>query len=181
MRLLLSFLVLAATAVSSGCNEEPLFPPRPLQQGDARLFSAARAENIGRAATFDFLRLASFPVELPGTAGEWDVLLTEQNGSLVFVPSSAISEFQATGARLAVVESRNLAEVERAPADTAAFTAAPRPVRTGVVYVVRTRRADCTRFAKFEVTEVTPASGAVRIAFVQNPNCEDRDLDIETT
>lgn len=178
VRLLLSSVLLAAMLAAGGCNDGPLFPSQPLVQDTARLFSAAREDNLGKPSTFDFIRLAAFPVELPGTAGEWDVLLTEQGGQLVFVPSAALEQFP-NGARLTVVTDRSFTELDRAPGERSEFTAAPRPVRTGDVYVVRVRETGCTRHAKFRVLDVDARTGAVRFEFVQNPNCGDRNLDFD--
>jgi hypothetical protein len=82
---------------------------------------------------------------------------------------------------MAVLEGRDFLELREAPRDTALYTAGPVPLRTGVVYVVRSRRAQCgfstgQRYAKMMAAEVDVERGTAQLAIVRNPFCDDRAL-----
>lgn len=175
----ISAFAVAATLVFSACESDPLFPESPVIASKVELFSAARANNLSQPAAFDFIGLLTFRLEVPGTAGEWDLVLSESGGQLVFLPSAAFPQFE-QAARLTVVPNQTFAQVTTAPTDASLYTAEPRPVQIGTVYVIRLRVVgSCTRFAKFQVTEIDAAAGRVAIEFTRNPNCGGRKL-VET-
>ena len=176
MRFLLIPFLLAAALTASACEDDSLVPLLDTITDTATIYSAARPELTGRPAAYDFVRLLAVPVEQTGTTGEWDVLLTEQNGAFLFAPAGAFPEI-GVPAELAVIEGQTFSQVARAPSDAGAFKADAVPVRTGTVYVVRTRPAPCTRYAKFHVLSIDAAAGAVRFEFLQNPNCGEFSLE----
>lgn len=176
MRYLTIVCLFAAAAAAAACDDDPLIPLLDTVVDTATIYSAARSEPTTRPAAYDFVRLLPVRVEQPGTAGEWDVLLSEENGQFVFVPAAAFPDIGAP-AEIAPITGATFASVTSAPRDDDAFLETPQPVRTGTVYVVRTRAAPCTRYAKFHVLRIDTASGAVEFELLQNPNCGERKLE----
>jgi hypothetical protein len=146
------------------------------------LYSASRAEYIGRNSAFDFVFRSAKAIEDQGSTNNWDFTLAEQNGQLVLAPASAFSGLSSR-AGLADIGPGVLEEIRRAPSDTAAFKSTPTVVRMGTIYVVRTRRATCPGgfgtgviYAKMEALNIDLAAGTLRFRAITNPFCNDRAL-----
>lgn len=145
------------------------------------VYSLARQELLGLPSAIDLASgiVQAVRVEVPGASGAWDVALTEEGGQFVLLPAGAISGI---GLRpgIAVIEGQAFEDVVRAPRDTAAYSRTePVPVRTDVVYVIRSgRRAgtSCVYYAKATATAVDADAGRVELQVVRNPLCSDRFL-----
>lgn len=146
------------------------------------LYSVSRAEYIGFASAVDLIPEPVFAVaiEEPGATGSWDFVVSENNGTLNLVPAGSFTGI-ASRARITVIEGVDFLDVVQAPRDTLLYTAEPVPLRTGVVYVVRSRRGACGlttghRFAKMLASEIDAVRGIVQLAITRNPSCDDRAL-----
>lgn len=150
----------------------------------AQLWSASRAELIGQPAAFDFTSLPARTVliETTGATQRWDVVLIDEGGQLALAPASY---FLGPTSRSAIAPrgTQDLAEVTRAPNDSASYLRRPVPLRLGELYIVRSRVEVCpdgfssgARYAKITPVLIDPQAGTVRFAFVRNPYCDDRDL-----
>jgi len=145
------------------------------------IYSLSRPELVGQPSAYDFVQLRRIVVESPGATGGWDIVLAEQNGTFVFLPSG---EFPGIESRAAITktDARILASVREAPGDTASYTRGPLPVVEDAVYVIRTRTASCitfgtgTFYAKFQVLSLDTQAGTAELAVVRNPYCSDRKL-----
>jgi len=173
--------MLAALVGVAGCDDDigPFLwdgTPRTVS-----VYSLAREELHGLPAAIDFTTSQAIRVDLPGASGSWDVALSEIDGEFVLLPAGSIPGI---GLRpgIAVIEDQAFEDVVRAPRDTAAYTwTEPVPVRTDVVYVIRTGRRPgllCAfyYYAKAEVTTIDRDAGRVDMRVVQNPYCNDRSL-----
>lgn len=174
-------LIPLAVLIVAAC-EDPFGPAVWNATPDTVLiYSASRAEYIGRASALDItsLPVAALPLEAPGVTGNWDIALTDYEGGLALVPASAFEGLQSR-ARIGVLPDRELADVTEAPRDTAAFTVDPLPLREGDVYIVRSRRASCGgvsagfRYGKLRAVAIDEAAGTFRFEIVVNPYCDNR-------
>jgi hypothetical protein len=146
------------------------------------MFSASRAEYVGLVSAVD---LASDPVramsiEAPGATGNWDFVLVDGPGGLQLMSAEGFDGLTSR-ARIAVIENAAFLDIREAPRDTARYTVGPVPLRTGVVYVIRSRRSVCgftsgVRYAKMQPVEIDQERGIFRAAIVRNPYCDDRAL-----
>jgi hypothetical protein len=181
VRLTWKLPILVLAAAGAACDDS--LGPRTWDAtpDTAVLYSLSRVELLGRPSAYDFVQLVRVAIEEPGATGAWDIALGEEGDAFVVIPSSA---FPGISSRAGVGETTNqtLAELTRAPGDSASYSQRPVRVRQGAVYVVRTRREQCigfgagVRYAKFQVISIDPAAGTVRIAAVRNPYCNDRAL-----
>ena len=142
------------------------------------LYSLARPEYIDMPSAFDFYSRRVIVVEqpFPGEPMIFDVAFSELDGEFVFLPAGIFATF-AISPGIAVDSSGTpFDELVEAPAG-GYVTDAPVPVRTDVVYTVRTRRAGagCSRYGKFEVLELD-SEGLVEFRQVRNNLCNDREL-----
>jgi len=174
-------LVLGAAVLAAGCDDDfgpQLWDDTPTE---AVIFSAARPGLIGLPAAYDVVLLRSVRVEDPGATTNWDFVLGEENGELVFLPAGLFPGI-ASRAGIAPLPEADFETLEEAPRDTSAFTARPVDVVEGRVYAIRTRRAQCPSFAvgvmyaKMLVREVDAARGTVELSIVRNPFCDLRAL-----
>jgi hypothetical protein len=146
------------------------------------LFSLSRPELLGRPSAYDFVPPGiPIAVENPAATGNWDVALTDQGGTLAFVPAGVFGVNSRAGIAT-ITAATTLEELEEAPSDTTAFKSTAIPIQLGKIYVVRTRRADCgfgsfgVRYAKFEAIEVNVPEGKLRFRTIANPYCNNRNL-----
>jgi hypothetical protein len=143
-RLSRSTLLMAVVLLVAACSD-PYGPrtwnPEPTT---LTLYSASRPEYTGLVSAMDLAPEPVFAVsiEAPGATGSWDFVLAEQGNALTLVPAGTFTGVPSR-ARIAVLEGVSMDDVVQAPRDTAAYTAAPVPLRTDVVYVLRSRRASC--------------------------------------
>lgn len=182
VRSLLRYLPIAVVLTVTACDDP--FGPQ-LWNADpvsVTLYSASRPEYVGMVSALDLAAepVAAVSIEAPGASGNWDMILIDMDGGLAFAPAGALEGFTSR-ARIAVIENQSFIEVTEAPRDTAAYTINPVPLRTDVVYVVRSRSSNCgfsagVRYAKIQPVEVDVVSGIFRFAVVRNPYCEDRSL-----
>jgi hypothetical protein len=147
------------------------------------LFSVSRVEYTGMVSAVDLFvdPVRAVPIEAPGATGNWDFALVEPaGGGMVLVPVDELTGVNSR-ARIAVLRNVNFLDVLEAPRDTAAYTAGPVVLETGVVYIVRSRRGPCGfstghRYAKMLPVEIDAVRGIARLAIVRNPYCDDRSL-----
>jgi hypothetical protein len=146
------------------------------------LYSLSRPEFIGRNSAIDFTSGSARAVEDQVSTNAWDFALAEQGGQLVLAPASAFSGLTSR-AGIADIGPGVLEDIRRAPSDTSAFKATPTVIRTGTIYVVRTRRTTCAGgfgtgvfYAKMEALNVDVAAGTLRFRSITNPFCNDRAL-----
>jgi hypothetical protein len=181
-RLSRSTLVVASVAALAACSDP--YGPRTWNSEPTTLtlYSASRAEYTGLASAVDLTPEPVFGVsiEAPGATGGWDFVLADQAGALVFVPAGTFAGIQSR-ARIATLEGVDIEDVRQAPRDTADYTASAVPLRTDVVYVLRSRRGSCGlttghRYAKMRAVELDQVRGIARLAIVRNPYCDDRAL-----
>jgi hypothetical protein len=182
VRRLHRLIPLAAVLLATACDD-PFGP----QLWDATpvsltLYSASRAEYVGMVSALDLVGqpVAPIAIEAPGALGNWDVVVLDGPNGLVLA-SALVFPGATAGGRIAVLENTSFLDVTEAPQDTAAYSVGPVPLRTDVVYVIRSRRANCgystgVRYAKVQPIEVDPARGLFRFAIVRNPYCESRAL-----
>lgn len=145
------------------------------------LYSASRAEYLGRASALDITQLpvAALPLEAPGVTGNWDIALTDADGGLALVPASAFAGLESRS-RISVDSASLLEDVTQAPRDSAFYTVQPVPVRAGDVYIVRSRRASCGgistgyRYGKLRPVAINEAAGTLLFEIVVNPYCDNR-------
>lgn len=152
-------------------------------QDTVTMYSASRAQYVGLGSAIDAVSdpVTVLPIEIPGATGNWDVALVDEGGGLSLVPAGAFVGLESNRARIALLEGRDFETLEEAPSDTARYSAGPVPVRTGVVYVLRTRKASCGlssgyRYAKLKAVEIDVPRGIFRAVITRNPYCDDRSL-----
>jgi hypothetical protein len=146
------------------------------------LYSITRPELIGQPSAYDFVSLVRITLEAATATGNWDAAVAEQNGEFVFVPAGNFPGITSRAA-ISTTTSATLEALTRAPGDTSAYSRLPVVLRPGTVYAVRSRLASClsigtagTFYAKFQVISIDAAAGAVRLAAVRNPYCNNRSL-----
>lgn len=177
-------LPLIALALA-GCDD-PLGPQSwnetPIE---VRLWSIDRTEHIGLPSAYDFFSVPSsrVVVEDPRSASGWDVVVSDVEGGLAFVPAGAFPDI-GTDVGIAVITGVSFDDLLEAPREADAYvTDRAVPLVEGGVYVVRTRRAACAtfgfatiapRYGKVTVTEIDLEEGSVVFKVVRNPNCNDR-------
>ncbi len=145
------------------------------------LYSASRANLIGKPSGFDFTAPRAVVVESASEAQSFDMMLTDQGGSFSLLPSGVVLG-SANRAGLARVTADSLHAIRQAPTDTAAFVqTAPVPVHVGDFFVARSRRVSCvlttgSYYSKLQILAVNADSGTVKLAFARNPYCGDTSL-----
>lgn len=144
------------------------------------MYSASVPEYIGLRSALDVVAspVRAVPIETSGVTGQWDVALVHDGGSLALVAASAFEGLSSRSA-IAVLDGAVFADVDRAPSDTAAYTAESVPLRSTAVYIIRSRRGPCGftngfRYAKLHPIEIDVTAGTFRFAIVRNPYCDDR-------
>lgn len=172
----LGLLVLAALVpLSTGC-EGIEFDWMPVED-TVQIFSLAEAEFTDYPAAFDFYNRTRVVVERPLNSNPFvfDMALSELDGELVLLPAGVFATFDISPG-LAIDSTSAFDALAQAPRDGYVTDAAV-PVRTDVVYTVRTRRdgRGCTRYGKFEVLEVA-TEGYIIFRQVRNSLCNDREL-----
>lgn len=171
--------LVALVAACSDPFSERTWDPSPMT---LTLYSASRIEYLSLGSAVDLSPNPVFvrSVEAPGATGSWDFVLTEQAGALTLVPAGTFTGLPSR-ARIGLIEDAEFDDIVRAPRDTLLYTADPVPLRTGVAYVVRSRRGPCGlgtghRYAKMRADEIDEARGIVQLSIVRNPYCDDRAL-----
>lgn len=181
--------VAALLAVFLAACDDPnsgVFDPQ-IRQDTVDLAVPAVAPEIPSALDVSY---ASSPIrgrypELAADAESWDVTIRRGEGTLLFAPAG-LYEFQnpvggATTAAITAPIERTIDELRQAPSEGAFIRDSMIPVRTGVVYVVRSRATGasyggCQNYAKVEPLAVDVAGGTVQLRVVGNARCNDRRL-----
>lgn len=174
-------VIFLAAIATAACGDD--FGPTPwLAIPDTTvLYSASRPEYLRRPSAFDFAGMSRVAIEGSAASGAWDVVLLEENDRFVLVPEGVLLG-TTSRAGIATTSAATLEEVRQAPNDTAAFVRAPVPLQQGTVYIIRTRRTQCSffgsgvRYAKIRALQLDAATGTFQFEIVRNPNCNDRDL-----
>ncbi len=146
------------------------------------IYSLARPELIGQPSAYDFISNRRVVVEGQGQTGAWDAALSEQAGSFVLLPAGYFPGITSR-AGIAETTSTSLDDLTRAPGDSAAYKQLPVTLRVGAVYAVRTRRDLCSdlvttgsRYGKFQIVAIDASLGAITMASVSNPYCNNLSL-----
>jgi hypothetical protein len=152
-------------------------------QDTLTMYSASRAEYVGMGSALDAATepVTVLPIEVPGATGNWDIALIEDASGLLLAPAGTFTGLGDNRSRIAVLEGQDFATLEEAPSDTTRYSSVPVRVRTGVVYVLRTRKAQCGltsgyRYAKMRVISIDAARGLFSFVITRNPYCDDRSL-----
>lgn len=170
-------------AVLAACNDNigpTYWDPTPLT---VTLYSASRTDYTGFVSAVDLAApvVSTVSIEAPGATNNWDFVLADHQGGLALIPAGSFEGVRSR-AGIAVIEGVDFTDIREAPRDTARYSAAPVPLRTGgVVYVARSRRAPCGftnahRYAKMLPVEVDVERGIARLAITRNPFCDNRAL-----
>jgi hypothetical protein len=175
-------MLLLATALGTAACDNAYGPVVWYATPDTSvIYSLSRPALLGEPSAYDFEYLRRVVIELPIETGQWDLVLAEEGGGFVFIPSSAF-EGLSTRSGLGIVQGTTMDELTKAPGDSAFYQRTAVPVEVGAVYAVRTRSMACNpygsgvTFGKLEVLSVDVAAGAVKLAAVHNPYCNDRNL-----
>ncbi|MCI0435066.1 MAG: hypothetical protein L0271_15710 [Gemmatimonadetes bacterium] len=174
--------VIGLAFVSTGCDDGLGLGTWVALPDTSVIYSLSRPELLRQPAAYDFVQLRRITVENPGATGTWDAALAEEGGVFVLVPASNFPLLTGSTAAIGLTTHTTLETLTEAPGDTAAYSRQPVELREGAVYVVRTRRDVCigfgtgVRYAKFKVIAIDAAMGAVTIAAIRNPFCNDRKL-----
>ncbi len=179
--LIVSTLLLGAALGTSACDSG--FGPIvwDATPDTSVLYSLSRPALLGEPSAYDFAFLRRVTIESPVETGSWDMILAEENGGFVFIPSSAFAGLS-TRSGLGIVEGTTLDDLTKAPGDTAFYHRDAVPVVEGAVYAVRTRTTSCNpygsgaMYGKFEVLSIDVAAGAVKLSAIRNPYCNNRSL-----
>lgn len=144
------------------------------------LYSLSRPELIGKPSAYNIVDGITVAVENPGVTGTWDFAVIDQGNEMALMPAGG---FTGLSSRAAVVttNSSSLFEFEEAPSDTSLYKTTATPLRTGLVYVVRSRRESCgfgsgVRYGKLEALAIDRTAGTVQFRIIRNPYCNDRRL-----
>jgi hypothetical protein len=182
VRPVIGLVLLLATLPFGGCDEYN--PTWILLVDSTALYSLSRPEYIGRVGAYDFARAVSqgggaVVVERPkgGNIFEFDFAVGEIDGALVALPGGLFEGFDIEPG--IAMDSSGVAfeEWDLAPRD-GYVTDAPVPLRTDVLYAVKSRRSPldgCTHYGKFQVLSLDP-EGVVELQAVRNRLCNDREL-----
>ena len=174
---ILGLLVLVTVVPLSTACEGFEFDWVPVEDS-VTLFSLARPEYADLPAAFDFIARTRVVVDRPmsGDPYVFDMALSEEDGELVLLPAGVFETFGIDPGIAIDSSGTTYDELVEAPREGYVTDAAV-PVRTDVVYTVRTRRdaSGCRRYGKFEVLEADPL-GILLFRQVRNQLCNDREL-----
>ena len=164
----------------AACDDDPFQVNWEADADTATLFALSRPE-LNLPAAFDFFSRLPVRLESPTTGSNWDLALDSQGGELVWLPPRALGVSSEAG--VAVLEGQTFLDARQAPGDTARYAKDQAvPIRTGEIYVVRTRLIPgafgtlCTYYGKIEALEIEAVPGRMTFQFDVSPVCNDRDL-----
>lgn len=142
------------------------------------LFSLARPEYADLPAAFDFISRSRVVVDRPMSSDPYvfDMAVSEEGGEMVLLPAGVFQTFGVDPGIAIDSSGTTFDELAEAPRE-GYITDVAVPVRTDVVYTVRTRQdgGGCRRYGKLEVLEVEP-EGILHFRAVRNNLCNDREL-----
>ncbi|MHB1167923.1 MAG: hypothetical protein ACYC28_01415 [Longimicrobiales bacterium] len=176
--------LLAAALLTAACDDPFANPAWSDVPDTVTVFSAYRSEYAGRPSainlTGNFLSLVA--IDELGAALEWDFMLGEEGGDLLWIPSSVVPGREDSRSSIASMDAMSLEEVRRAPEPNGdRYTKEPVALEEGAVYVLRSRRSSTcyirgSNYAKMKVVDLDFALGTAEIEIVRNPYCDNRDL-----
>lgn len=142
------------------------------------LYSLARPEYADLPAAFDFISRNRVVVDRPmsGDPFVFDMAFSEQDGEMVLLPAGLFETFSINPGIAIDSSGTTFEELAEAPREGYVTDAAV-PVRTDVIYTIRTRQdgSGCRRYGKFEVVETDP-QGILIFRQIRNQLCNDRGL-----
>ena len=142
------------------------------------LYSLARPEYLDRPSAFDFRGRQRVVVDRPdlGNPQNFDAAFSEIDGEPVLLPAGVFATLNDEPGIAIDSSGTSFDELARAPSD-GYVTDAPVPLRTGVVYAIRTRSdgRGCSRYAKLEALDIG-ADGTLEFRQIRNNLCNDREL-----
>jgi hypothetical protein len=171
----LGLFILAATLPFTACDELDL--SWTAVEDTVSLYSLARPELIGRESAYDAYSRLPVVVERPKstTPFDFDFAVSELDGEFVLLPAGTFDGFDIEPGLAMDSSGVSFEEFDRAPG-SGYVTDQAVPVRTDVLYAVKTRRIGaCTRYGKMQILDVDPA-GIVEFRMVRNSLCNDREL-----
>jgi len=177
--------LLAVALLTAACDDPFANRAWPDLPDTLMVFSAYRPEYAGKPSavslTGSFVALVA--IEDFGVTNQWDFMLGEESGNLLWVPSSVVPGREDSRSSIAKMDGvTSLDEVRRAPEPGGdRYTKEPVVLEEGAVYVLRSRRSDVcysrgSNYAKMQVVALDHALGTVEFAIVRNPYCDNRDL-----
>ena len=163
-----------------GC-EDDLFAVRWVSNPDTvRLYALSRTDS-NLLSGYDCHPRTAVQIEAPRTGSEWDLAVDTIDGEFVWLPPGALGISSSSG--LATLDGENWEQAVRAPSDTTRYsTREPVPIRTGTVYVIRTRAhsgllgTQCNYYGKVEPLAINIPSGWVVFRYDMSRACNSRDL-----
>jgi hypothetical protein len=165
----------------AACGEPTGLASPPLMARDSMEVAAPTAQET-LATAFDVKVLGAFiggprHPERAEHADQWDIAVRERDGVLQFVPAGALGSMFRPGITQPIV-GVGFHDLEEAPRGSGEFlTAEGVPIRTGALYVVRSREGAgfgaCVQFSKLEVLSVETDPVRVRLRLATNANCFD--------
>lgn len=177
------WLVVVAATVVAGCDDD--LGPRDWDAtpDTVLLWSLERPDLLGFPSGFDFIGSQRIIVESPAASGRWDLVVTEEDGTLAFTPPGWFPNL-AEGPAVAEITDQAFDELERVPSDIELRTDVRMPLEVGGVYVLRTRTEICDirgftagpRYARIHVLDIDVDAGTVTFEYVDNPICNNRSL-----
>lgn len=174
---LFGLLILVTLAPLSGGCETFDLNWTPIED-TVSLYSLSRPEFVDLPGAFDFYGRRAVVVEAPklGEAADFDMAISEVNGEFVLLPAALFATFDIDPGIAIDSSGTPFDDLAEAPRE-GYITDEVVPVRTDVVYTVRTRRdrGGCSRYGKFEILEVDP-DGMVTFRQIRNRLCNDREL-----
>lgn len=175
-----TLFVVVISIVLVGCDADPFQFNWVENPREETLFALDRPEQ-NRPSGFEMLQGRRVIIESVGAAGLWDFALDRIDGELYLVPPAALGVV--TRAAIAPIEGVGFDDVREAPADTLLYNVnEPVVVRTGNVYVVRTRQQTgnfgqrCRYYGKVEPLVVDVDAGVLEFRFDTSPDCNNRSL-----
>jgi hypothetical protein len=120
---------------------------------------------------------ARFP-ERAADAAQWDFALRREDGELVLVPSGTFGFASGSGITRPITD-RTFDQVTEAPSSrSAVVTDSAVVLRSGAVYVARSRQIPCgfggaSQYARIEAVALDPAAGTARLRVATNEVCND--------
>ncbi len=156
--------------------------PRPSEPFELTLHDLLKGP-IDRPSAFDVV--AGYGVGRPRAVrvdqtDGWDVAFAVLDGQAVWLPRGFFDALEDSSGVLEL--QREFSEVPRAPADRELYeTRDPVPLSVGNTYVVLSRNNPaisfpCRIYAKLGVESVEGDPQRLRIRYLWNPNCDDRNL-----
>ena len=162
------------------CDDDPFAIRWTVNPDTVRLYALSRPEpNL--VSGYDFFPRQAVRIEAPTTGDDWDLAVDVRDGAFVWLPPGALGI--PSEAAVAILDGETFESATEAPEDTTQYiTDAAIPIRTGRIYVIRTRRHPgffgtlCNYYGKIEPLATDFVSGSVYFQFDVSQACNNRDL-----